>query len=825
MRAPLSWLRDFAPFDAAPEVLAATLDDLGLVVEGVERVGEGLDRVVVARVEEIAAIEGADRIRRVIVDAGDGLVGIVCGADNFAVGDMVPLAPVGSVLPGGFEIGRRKMKGVVSDGMLCSGRELGISLDQAGLLLLTDVEGAEPGVELTELLGIEEDVVFDITVEGNRPDAWCMAGVARDLAARLGLPWSVPASLFSDPGEQSERMGHFDRGAPSDQQEPSETKEPSETRGLSETGTIPATVVVEDLDLCPRMTVSLLDRVTVGPSPRWLARRLILAGMRAVNNVVDASNYVMLELGQPTHPYDLGRLSGRGLRVRRGRPGERLVTLDGVERTVGADDCLITDAEGTPVGIGGIIGGESSEISESTTEVLLEAAYFSPGAICRTSKRLGVRTEASARFERGCDPWGIDRAVDRFCQLLGTTARDKLDVRGEVPEPFEVRVPMARVNAVLGTSIDAGTVIDLIGPIGFACVESRTKLTVTVPTDRPDVRSEPHGVADVIEEIGRTYGYSRLARRRPSWPEPGRLTRFQRERRLVADVACGIGAFEAWTPTFVSEQDHARMGLDGESVTVSNPLVAEESSLRRSMLPGLIRALAHNADRRNPEVRLFEIGTVFAAPIGDGGATALPIETELMSIALALRGDDARTAVAAWRALCVALRLAPVELVAAPAPGLHPTRSGRLVSDGRTVGHLGEVDPAVLASFGVDAGRVGWLEVELSVLLDPEVVARRPEAAVPVSRYPSSDIDLAFVVDDAVPAARVGDVLASAAGELLESIELFDVYRDPTFGERRRSLAFRLRFCAADRTLTDSEIGALRSGCIAAAIGVGAELR
>ena len=369
---------------------APRLDDLGLVVEGIEYVGEGLGEVVVSRVLEISAIKGADKIRRVLVDAGTGEpVEIVCGAHNFAVGDRVPLAPVGAILPGGFEIGRRKMRGVVSNGMLCSGIELGLSDDAAGLLVLGDEAPGEPGTPLMEALDLAHDVVFDLAVEGNRPDAWSMVGVARDLAARLGLDFTAP--------------------------------EPPLPRASGWAVESAATAVVESPDLCPRLTVSVLRNVRVGPSPRWIARRLLLAGMRPINNVVDASNYVMLELGQPTHPYDISLLPGRGLTVRRARPGETVETLDGVERTVGVrgrslgdtgEDCLICDAEGTPVGIGGIMGGASSEIADGTTEVLLEAAYFTPMAIARTSKRLGLRTEASARFERGLRSLG-DRDLGR----------------------------------------------------------------------------------------------------------------------------------------------------------------------------------------------------------------------------------------------------------------------------------------------------------------------------------------------------------------------------------------------------------------------------
>ncbi|HWC39968.1 MAG TPA: phenylalanine--tRNA ligase subunit beta, partial [Acidimicrobiales bacterium] len=367
MRVPLSWLRDFTPVEGDPDELAATFDDLGLVVEGVERVGEGLDGVVVARVLAIDAIPSADYITRVTVDAGDGPVEVVCGATNFAVGDVVPLATVGTVLTGGLTVTRRKMKGVESNGMLCSGHELGLSEDSAGILVLgSDGSGggidAAPGTPLTDALGLEADVVFDLEIEGNRPDALSIAGVARDVAARLGLPFAIPEPRVVEGEVPATRL---------------------------------ASAAVEAPDLCPRLLVRVLVDVRVGASPPLVARRLTLAGMRPINSVVDASNYVMLELGQPTHPYDLDRLGGGGLLVRRARSGDSIVTLDGEERGLGSEsneDLLICDAESAPVGIAGIMGGATSEISPDTSRVLLEVANFDAMAIARTSARLGLRT-------------------------------------------------------------------------------------------------------------------------------------------------------------------------------------------------------------------------------------------------------------------------------------------------------------------------------------------------------------------------------------------------------------------------------------------------
>ena len=809
MLVPLSWIRDFAPFDGDPADLAETLDDLGLVVEGITHIGKGLEDVVVARVLDITAIAGADKIRQVTVDAGGPeAVSVVCGAWNFAVGDLVPLAPVGAVLPGDFAIARRKMKGVTSNGMLCSGRELELSEDHDGILILGS--GPEPGSRFVDALGITPDVVYDIAVEANRPDAWSMAGVARDLAARLRLPFSVP-----DPPE------------------------PARADAASSPS---VSVVVVDEDLCPRFTARVVTGVTVGPSPALVARRLTLAGMRPINNVVDASNYVMLELGQPTHPYDAAQVAGGGFRIRAARPGETVVTLDGVERVLGARavvpaddrrDCLICDGDDAPLGIGGIMGGGSSEISDDTTTVLLEAAYFTPMAIARTSKRLGLRSEASARFERGCDPDGIERATRRLVAVLGQSAEnvrvgEVVDVSGTVPGPGHVRVRTARVNALLGSAFDDDAVAGYLEPIGFVTTAAGPGLLdVTVPTFRPDTSRE----IDVIEEVARHHGYSALPRRRPSPPQVGGLTPYQRTRRTVRAVLAGFGAHEAWTPSLLAPGDHERAGLGPGGVEVANPLNPDEAILRRGLLPGMLSALAYNAGRRQDDIRLFEIGHVFPPPDAARLARAFerhdPVidEREMVAMALAGTGDDAHRAAALWLALAEALGVEDVALCATDgtdgaAGGLHPSRAAAVVvrragHGDVTIGAVGEVDPAVVAAFGLDAERrrVGWIEVDLGLLLE---APRRPETVEPISRFPSSDIDLAFVVADDVAAAAVSETLRRGAGALLESLELFDVYRGDGLPPATRSLAYRLRFCSLDRTLTDDEVGTLRRDLIGA---------
>ncbi len=818
MRAPLSWLQSLTPLDVAPgdrsavADLGAELDALGLVVEGVERVGEGLGDVVVSQVLEIAAIPGADRIRRVVVDrGGPDPVEVVCGAWNFQVGDVVVLAPVGAELPGGFKMERRKMKGVVSNGMICSARELGLGDDHEGIMVLASAapgrSGIELGTTLAEHLGIGLDVVFDLAIEPNRPDCLCMLGVARDLAAHFKLPLYTP--------------------------EPAITEVDPPAAGL-------ATIAVQAPELCFRFTGRVLIGIAHVPSPMLVQRRLTLAGMRPINAVVDASNYVMLELGQPTHPYDLDRLGGRGLLARAARPGEELVTLDGAPRLLGdrpprtgdpmaALDCLICDAEDAPVGIGGVMGGLSSEVDESTSRVLLEAALFRAVSVGRTARAAGLRTEASVRFERGVDPGGVERSSARVCELVvqaaeaagvapPVIARGLIDADPVPYSPVLVSVRPDRVNALLGTQLARADMVELLEPIGYSVAGDRPAtdvLDVVVPSWRPDVQVE----VDVAEDVARTFGYRNIARTERRSPRVGRLDSVQILRRQLRRLLCGLGAHEAWTSSIVDPVVQAKAGWSDQVVALMNPMVAEESVLRPGMLAGLLTAVRYNAGHRHGSVRLFEIGDTFRP--GEG-ARAMPFETERVALILAGDGDSAISAMQAWRVVEDALRLDGVELdqvevdgadQGTDLAGLHRARSGRVVAAGGelVLGVVGEVDPDVVAGFGLPQERIGWLDLDVAALV---AAPRRSDQAVPVSRYPSSDVDLAFVVDETVPAARVAAVLRAAGGERCESAELFDVYRGAGVEVGKRSLAFRLRFCALDHTLTDAEVAELRQACI-----------
>jgi phenylalanyl-tRNA synthetase beta chain len=812
MKIPYSWLCDFVPLgtlefegsSATPsheliQHLTDSFNDLGLVVEGVEWVGNGLDEVVVAKVLEIHGIEGAEKIRRIVVDAGEAEpLQIVCGAFNFEVGSKVPLAKVGAVLPGDFAINKRKMRGVESFGMLCSTIELGLGQDKSGLMILSD--DAKVGSKITDALAIVPDVVFDLAIENNRPDANCVVGVARDLAAWLKLPFvapTVPAFRTVSPSESVRLTG----------------------------------VEVRCPDQCDRLLVALFDSVNPKPTPRIIIDRLNLAGMRSVSPIVDISNYLMLELGQPTHPYDADELAGGVISVRLADRGETVVTLDGTMRTLGlpdvrgreSTDVVIVDGSDNPVGLAGIMGGEESEIKESTSNLLLELAHFTPMTIARTSKRLGLRSEASARFEKGVDPRILEVALARFSEMLGQLPAEVVQVtKPGANDTWEIDLRVSRVNEILGTAIDSEKVSSLLRPIGFDTEDLKAGvLKVTVPTNRPDVMRE----IDVIEEVARHYGYRNIDKIRPDSKFVGALKPLQRIRRQLAFLAVGMGFYETWSATLLAPGEQERFGDTGAFLEVENPLAQEESILRRSLLPGLVRALRFNVNRNEDEVRFFEIGKVFSVFEGEIN------ETERLAFLLAYPGDAVTSAMSVFATISDFFSLEKVSILnryeldsvkrdlldenalAESWTGLHPTRSAFLVANGCIVAQVGEVDRRALAESGVHHdGRVGYLELDfqrVTSLIPP------PDVMTPISQFPVAEVDLAFEVPDSVSARDIEYAIAHEASEHIVSSKLFDVFRGGSVRSGYRSLAFSVRMSALDRTLSDSDISGVRARCIA----------
>lgn len=781
MKILLSWLNEFAPFGDDAAALADVLSSLGLEVGSVSQVDVPVVGVVTARVLRVETHPDAAKVRRVWVDAGDGVERHVwCGASNMAAGDVVPLATLGTTMPDGRTISARGILGIESQGMLCSAAELGLGADAGGIMLLDRSLAA--GLPLHDALGIRPDWILDVDVTRNRPDALGHRGVARDLAARMGLPLR-----------------------------------PLAVPSLSD-GANPLPVRIDDAESCARFTVTVVSGVTVGPSPDWMVRRLRHVGMRPINNVVDASNLVNLELNQPNHAYDLARVAD-GFVVRRAVAGESIVSLDGQERSLDPDDLLVCDGAGRPVGLAGVIGGLDSEVTDSTTSVALEIAWFEPRAIARTAARHGLRTEASLRFERGVDPHGMPAAVAAFARYLSETCPGLVlhgpstDVRtASLPPPIRtVPVRPAQVARVLGVPCDRGVLVQRLTPIGFGVGDASPDGTVpvSVPSWRPDCAAE----IDVVEEVARHVGYGSLGSRRPRSPQHGGLSTVQQRRRRVREVLVALGASEAMPNPFLAPGDLEAAGLPGEgALRLANPLVAEESVVRTSLRPGLLKAVAYNQSHRNDRISLFEVGHAY--PQGTGH---LPDEYECLALAVA--GADAPAAIHAWSQIAAALGT-PLQLdQSAVCPGLHPGRSAALSRGREVLGAVGEVDPRVLSSYGID-GRVAWLEVNLTVLL---AEVPRPARAQTVSRFPSADFDLSFAVPDGVSSSALVRAVKSAAGQWCASVALFDVYRD--LGAAARGLAYRIRLQAPDRTLTDAEVSEVRARCVEAAVKAGATLR
>ena len=796
-----SWLQEFLDAPVSPETVAAAFDDLGTPVEEETRIGDGLDGIEVVRVSALTPHPNADKIQLVDVDRGDGeALQICCGAFNMAVGDLVPLATLGTVMPGGMKIERRKLRGEWSNGMLCSARELGLGDNHDGILVLPN--DLPLGTPITEALGIEPDVLWELEVNPNRPDAMSVAGLARDLGAKVGVGFHLPSPPAAVAAAPATRWASGGTGG----------------RVEAVGAEVPFAVDVDAIDGCGRFLARVLRNVDPNASsPDWMQQRLAHLGMRSISAMVDISNYVMLELGQPNHPYDLHAITGATLRVRRAADGEHITTLDNVERSLSSDDLLICDGADQPVGIAGIMGGATGEISPTTTDVLLEMAWFDPTSISRSSRRLGLRSEASARFEKGVDPAMADLAADRFCQLAaeicGAQAQPvQVDVRGSLPHRPDVLVRTARVNTILGTELSADRIAEVLDPIGFAATPTPEGHLVSIPTWRFDSASE----IDVIEEVARHYGFRNIANQELTAPRAGRLTRVQHERRKVRRLLCGLGLAEMLPLPFLAPGQLASAGLDPVGIELVNPLVADESILRTALLPGLVGAVAHNHARRQFGIGVWEIGHVFLPP---PEGQVLPDEREHLAVVLA--GCEAPAAVEVWQVLADLLCLEQPSVRNAILAGMHPTRGAEVLVEGKAFGVVGEIDPAVLGRHDIGE-RVAYLEVDLGALYG---APRRSEAYRQISRFPSSDIDLAFAVPEGASAIAVEHVLAGA-DPLVWSVRLFDVYRGSGIGEGTRSLAFTIRLQSAERTLTDADVASLRERLIDAVVSsFGATLR
>jgi phenylalanyl-tRNA synthetase beta chain len=770
VRVPLSWLRELCPVRLPITELAEAMTMHGLTIERILRPWERLDGVRVARVLEVSDHPQADRLVRAVVDDGGSQHQVVVGVRNMAPGDLVPYAPPGASVPGlEGALERREIRGVTSEGMLCSAKELAISGDYHGILVLPPSDGLEPGTDLKDVLGLDE-AVLDIEVLANRADLLSVAGVAREVAAMTGEDLRQPDASVAESIERA-------AGAVS--------------------------VEVRDPERCSRYMARVIREVVHRRSPLHAQVRLAAAGMRPVSAVVDATNYVMLELGQPLHPFDLARLAGPGIVVRGAEEGERLRTLDGVDRVLTTEDLLIADTE-RPVAIAGLMGGGDTEVGPDTTDVLLEAAHFQPTAIFRTSRRLGLRTEASIRFERGVDPEGVEQAAARAAALIaawtdGRVLSGAADA-GQVPDRRTVAVRPDRASALLGVPVTSVEVREALGRLRIPAAEDDGAVVAEIPAHRVDLERE----VDLIEEVGRVTGYDRVPSTLPGVRQAGGLNASQRTRRRIRDLLAGAGLFETLSFSFSPATD-AELAGDVALVPVANPISEDDATLRATLLPGLLRAARRNVSHRRTSVRLFEVGTVFAA------ADPVPVEEERVAGLLTgpaaegwpadRRDQDFLDAKGLVEHLFDALGVEAWTLGEAAGSPWHPGRSAEVLVGDQMAGTVGELHPRVAEAFDLPA-RVAAVELRVPALV---AAARSDVRYREVSRYPPAHRDVAFVVGRDVPAGAVHASLVGAAVPLLDRAVLFDVFEGGPLPEGKISLAFALDLRASDRTLTDEE--------------------
>jgi phenylalanyl-tRNA synthetase beta chain len=821
MRVPLSWLREFVdvPQDASPEDVHAALVKVGLEEEDIHRfelsgpivVGEVLEFTPEPQTNGKTINWCSVRVApagQVAADGGADVRGIVCGAHNFAVGDKVVVSLPGAVLPGPFPIAARKTYGHVSDGMIASARELGLGEEHDGILRLASL-GLDPevGTDAVALLGLD-DTAVEVNVTPDRGYAFSIRGIAREYSHSTGAAFRDPASVV-EPVETPATENTF----------PVTIDDRAPIRGRIG-ATVFVTRVVRGVD-------------SSRPTPPWMVARLKLAGIRSLSLVVDITNYVMLELGQPIHGYDLDRLQG-GIVVRRAAPAEKLETLDGQSRTLDAEDLLITDGSG-PIGLAGVMGGAATEIGAATTSVLIEAANFDPVSIARTARRHRLPSEASKRFERGVDPSVADAAAARVVQLLVQLAGGVADPLGSryfaavAPEPIEL--PAGYVASIVGVDYTGGEILSSLIEIGCAVEESEGRLVVTPPSWRPDLTDK----ATLAEEVARIVGYDRIPSLLPTAP-PGRgLTRSQRLRRAAAHILAANGATEVLAYPFVSRKSNDTFGSptpgDVAQVKLANPLDAEVPFLRASLIPGLVEVARRNLSRGLTDLAIYELGSVFLPEAGRGyGSGPLPagdsrpspevlasladsippqsLRVAAMFLGARVHKQPAQPVVAHWLgdALEAAQQLGhAVNVRVTPRQGthqaLHPGRTAELFVGETSIGFAGELLPALAENLDLPR-TVAVLELDLDAM-----IALAPEEVSPtaIATFPAATQDLSLVVADGVPAGDVLAAIVEGAGELLEDARLVDDYRGSGLPDGVKSLTFALRFRAADRTLTAAE--------------------
>lgn len=790
MNVTYNWLKEFVDFDETPDELAALLTMLGLEVESMEKLGAGLDDVVVALVEEKRQHPNADKLSVCRVNNGTEILDVVCGAQNFKQGDTVALARIGAVLPGDFKIKRSKIRGEESCGMLCSEKELGLAEESAGIIVLPPAI-APLGTPLFSALGLK-DTVFEIGLTPNRSDCLSAIGIARDIAAKCGLKVKYPdAALVEGPERTESIIG----------------------------------VTVENPELCPRYAARYISGCRIAPSPEWLVKRLNAIGIRSINNVVDVTNLIMMELGQPLHAFDCDRLSGKRIVVRSAHEGEQFTTLDNQLRTLTDADLVICDAD-RPVALAGVMGGLNSEIEATTTSILLESAFFKPSAVRKTSKRLGLHTESSHRFERGIDIDSVTRALDRAASLIvelagGTMSQGRIDVYPGKCERTPIAFRPEKANELIGIELERDVIIGILTRLECLVSPNADESVAVIP---PHYRIDIEREIDLIEEIARLNGYDKIPATMPiARIVSDRPTQHQEIEKRVRDLLVNNGMIEIINFSFTAPDAAGKLLLHADdprhsAIKLANPLVDEQSVMRTTLLPGLLETTARNMNFRSLDLKLFEMRRVYLP--GDGDS----MPREPLCIVGAVTGSrdgdgwsrpnepvDFFDAKGIVETVLDFLDIGGVSWSSETTESYyHPGKSCRIFAGREQIGSVGEIHPLVQKNFEIEKP-VFCFELDFEKLVK---FSRTKKTITAPSRFPDSTRDIAMLIPEELAAIKIIECIRAEKAKEIEHVQIFDVYRGKGVPEGHKSIAVRVRYRSFERTLAEEEITTLHKKII-----------
>ncbi len=802
MQVPYQWLKEYVDPGMTAQQLADLMTLSGIEVGVVERFGSDLPGVVVGQVKKVEQHPGRSNLTLVEVDTGNSILNIVCGAHNIKAKDKVPVAKPGSKLPGERLIKEAKLYGVLSSGMLCSAQELGLELGAEDEILILE-EDASLGEAIDRLLGFDEEILY-LDLTPNRSDCLGLIGVAHEVAALTGAQVVFPSC---EPVEGGRQLKDFFQ------------------------------VTVEDPEWCPRYTARAIEEITIEKSPLWMQLRLLKAGIRPISNVVDITNYVMWEYGQPLHAFDLDLLTDSEIIVRRAKDGEALITLDGVKRELDSEVLVIADSN-KAVGLAGVMGGENTEITEATRAVLIEAAAFNPKNIRLTARRFTLPSEASQRFEKGVNHEAVLEAQNRAAYLIGELTGGKvlhglIDINSSTVKPWPVQLKPSRVNKILGMDIAKEEIMSILKRLGLQLEQiEEDLLLVTVPLRRPDLLIEE----DLIEEIVRLHGYERVPTTLPRGELiENRESLAERLKTMVRDLLVSCGFYECITYSFINPANLNRLRITGDDprlrlIPVQNPFSEEQAVMRTTLLPGLLKAVQQNISYRELNMQLFELGIIYTPkelPIKN-----LPEETERLTLLVSGLAPEPNWVVPSRQAgfyeikgalelIFKRLQIEGITYIDRAELFTHPTRSAQLLLDGEKIGFIGDLHPDVAADFDLEQP-VTLAEIELDPLFKKANLVPR---MIPLPRYPAANRDLAVVVAKEVSAAKLEEAIWAVGGELLYAVRLFDLYEGKQVPAGKRSLAYSLVFRRDEGTLTEAEVNAAQSKIEEALFGLGATLR